>query len=86
MNREQRSRVINRLRIRVILGAVAGLALFSGLAAFSTRQMQRRAPTPNEQLSRLQSQLGFPFWDTSSGKVTPPEILSAKPQTSTGGS
>lgn len=86
MERTERKRKYGRFKLQAGVAALAGLAAFSGLAAASTRQQQRRAPSPTEQLSSLENYLGYPFWDTSSNKVSPPTYVSNPPQTSSRGS
>lgn len=86
MDRTERNRKYSRLKLRAGVAALAGLGMFSGLAAASTLQQQRRAPLPAKQLSRLENYLGYPFWDTSGNKISPPTYVSNPPQTSSGGS
>ncbi|MGI8826738.1 MAG: hypothetical protein ACR2JC_14015 [Chloroflexota bacterium] len=86
MNRAERGRKFGRLKLSLGIAALAGLGVFSGLAAASTRQQQRRAAPPAQQLSRLEDYLGYSFFDTSSTKVLPPTYVSSAPQTSSGAS
>lgn len=86
MDPTQRRRKGGRLKLGAGAAALVGLAAFSGLAAASTRQQQRRHPAPAQQLSRLEKYLGYPFWDTSGNTVTPPTYVSTPPQASSGGS
>ena len=86
MDRIERKRKYGRLKLRAVVAALAGLGAFSGLAAAGTLQQQRRAPAPAQQLSTLENYLGYPFWDTSGNKVSPPAYVSNPPQTSSGGS
>lgn len=85
MDRTERKRKFGKLKLRAGLAALVGLALFSGLAAASTRQ-QRRGPALAQQLNNLENDLGFPFWDTASNTVSPPTYVSNPPQTSSGAS
>jgi len=78
-------RKARKLKVLTVVSAVAGLGIFSGLAVAGTRP-QSRPPSPAEQLSRLQNDLGYPFWDTSSNKAAPPQYVPTPPKASTGGS
>lgn len=83
MERSERQRKNKRIRVYAGAAALAGLVIFSGFAAASTRQSQARPLTPADQLTRLQNQVGYPFWATDSG-VTPPTYVQNAPQAATG--
>lgn len=84
MERKTRQGRVSKLKAWSAVGALAGLAIFSGLAAASTRQSQRRVTTPVQQLNILENRTGYTFF--SSAKVTPPAYVSSPAQVSSGGS
>ncbi|GAC1330048.1 MAG: hypothetical protein NVSMB22_22220 [Chloroflexota bacterium] len=85
MDRTERQRRAGKLKVWAVVTALAGLGTFSGLVVTGTR-LQRQDPPPAEQISRLQNYLGYPFWDTASNKVSPPQYLPVPAKASSGGS
>jgi hypothetical protein len=85
MNRTDKNRKLRKLQIAVGAAGIAGLGLFSGLAAANTHASGSQSSTPDQQITRLENAQGGSFFSVG-GQVAPPSSSSSQPQTSSGGS
>jgi hypothetical protein len=86
MDRLEKQRKLRKLQIAVGAAGLAGLGLFSGLAAANTHAGGSRSSTPDQQVTSLENAQGGSFFSAGGSGFAPPSASSGQPQTSSGGS
>jgi hypothetical protein len=86
MDPTEKQRKLRKLQIAVGAAGLAGLGLFSGLAAANTHAGGIQSSTPDQQVRSLENAKGGSFFSVGGGGFAPPSSSSGQPQATSGGS